>query len=206
VQEVYRLQGVKIHDKHIGVIIRQMLRKVEITDVGDTDFIIEQKVNRTIFRNKNEETMERGGQPAQARPILLGLTKASISIESFLSAASFQETTKVLTNAAIQGKVDSLRGLKENVIIGHKIPAGTGMDIYDRIEMEWPQEETYIVPETRSADEYVMSREIGVYNDADFERHGYTIQDSEGNAVPGEEGDDDLDLEDDDDMSIGDDD
>ncbi|MDR2733896.1 MAG: DNA-directed RNA polymerase subunit beta' [Spirochaetota bacterium] len=200
VQEVYRLQGVKIHDKHIGVIIRQMLRKVEITDVGDTDFIIEQKVNRTIFRKKNDETIERGGQPAQARPILLGLTKASISIESFLSAASFQETTKVLTNAAIQGKIDNLRGLKENVIIGHKIPAGTGMDIYDRIEMEWPQEEEYVVHETRSDDEYVMSREIGVYNIDDFEKNGFTIEDEDHDRSADLEDEDDIESLDGDDI------
>ncbi len=198
VQEVYRLQGVKIHDKHIGVIIRQMLRKVEITDVGDTDFIIEQKVNRNIFRRKNEETIARGGQPAQAKPILLGLTKASISIESFLSAASFQETTKVLTNAAIQGRSDCLRGLKENVIIGHKIPAGTGMDIYDELEMEWPQEEAYVVHEARQSDEYVLSREIGVYQEqeAEFASRGYTIEDGPGGAADDFEDDDDDDIDD----------
>jgi hypothetical protein len=103
----------------------------------------------------------------------------------------------VLTNAAIQGKVDSLRGLKENVIIGHKIPAGTGMDIYDRIEMEWPQEEAYVPPESRAEDEYVMSREIGVYSDADFERAGYTIEDGAGG--PALEDEDDMDLDDEDD-------
>lgn len=146
IQEVYRLQGVRINDKHIGVIIRQMLRKVEITDVGDTDFIVGENINKNIFRRKNHDTIEQGGKPAAAKPILLGLTKASISIESFLSAASFQETTKVLTNAAIKGKRDKLRGLKENVIIGHKVPAGTGYKLYDELELEIPEEEIRTIP------------------------------------------------------------
>ena len=135
VQEVYRRQGVNINDKHIGVIIRQMLRKVEITDVGDTDFIIGQAVDRLQFRDVNNNVVNEGGKPAAARPILLGITKASLNIESFISAASFQETTKVLTNAAIQGKIDYLRGLKENVIIGHRIPAGSGNRAYQDIRV-----------------------------------------------------------------------
>ena len=135
IQEVYRLQGVKINDKHVGVIIRQMLKKVEITDVGDTDFIIGQQVDKLHFQDENNRVTEEGGKPASARPILLGLTKASINIDSFLSAASFQETTKVLTNAAIKGKEDNLRGLKENVIIGHLIPAGTGIKNYEIVDV-----------------------------------------------------------------------
>ncbi len=135
VQEVYRLQGVDINDKHIGVIIRQMMRKVEIVQVGDTDFIYGQQVDKPRFQEENQKVMREGGQPAVARPILLGITRASLNIESFISAASFQETTRVLTNAAIEGASDNLRGLKENVIIGHLIPAGTGMRQYKKIKL-----------------------------------------------------------------------
>lgn len=135
VQEVYRLQGVAINDKHIGVIIRQMMRKVEIVQVGDTNFIFGQQIDKPRFQEENRKVMREGGQPAVARPIMLGITRASLNIESFISAASFQETTRVLTNAAIAGKSDNLRGLKENVIIGHLIPAGTGMRQYKRIKL-----------------------------------------------------------------------
>ncbi|MBN1648438.1 MAG: DNA-directed RNA polymerase subunit beta' [Spirochaetales bacterium] len=135
IQEVYRLQGVTINDKHIGVIIRQMMRKVEIRHVGDTNFIFGQQVDKYVFNRENEKVMREGGQPAVARPLLLGITRASLNIDSFISAASFQETTKVLTNAAIAGKVDYLRGLKENVIIGHLIPAGTGMRKYRNVKL-----------------------------------------------------------------------
>ena len=135
VQEVYRLQGVDINDKHIGVIIRQMMRKVEIVQVGDTNFIFGQQVDKPRFQEENQKVMREGGQPAVARPILLGITRASLNIESFISAASFQETTRVLTNAAIEGASDNLRGLKENVIIGHLIPAGTGMRQYKKIKL-----------------------------------------------------------------------
>ncbi|VDB00917.1 DNA-directed RNA polymerase beta' subunit [Olavius algarvensis spirochete endosymbiont] len=127
VQEVYRMQGVNINDKHIGVIIRQMMRKVEIVDVGDTNFIYEQRVDKYQFRTQNDKVVKEGGQPAVAKPLLLGITRASLNIDSWISTASFQETTRVLTNAVIAGKVDELRGLKENVVIGHVIPAGTGM-------------------------------------------------------------------------------
>lgn len=127
IQEVYRLQGVNINDKHIGIIIRQMLKKVEITDTGDTDFIISQQIDRFVFQDKNNEVVREGGKPATAKPILQGITRASLNIDSFISAASFQETTKVLTTASIKGKTDYLQGLKENVIIGHLIPAGTGV-------------------------------------------------------------------------------
>ncbi len=130
IQEIYRLQGVKINDKHIGVIIRQMMRKVEIVQTGDTSFIIGQRVYRTQFRDVNNQVVRQGGQPAVARPTLQGITRASLNIESFISAASFQETTRVLTNAAIRGASDPLHGLKENVIIGNLIPAGTGVEQY----------------------------------------------------------------------------
>lgn len=126
IQEVYRLQGVAINDKHIEVIIRQMLKRVEIIDGGDTEFLPGEQVDKFEFRKSNEEVIAKGGKPAQAKPILLGITKASLATDSFISAASFQETTKVLTNASIQGAVDKLRGLKENVIVGSLIPAGTG--------------------------------------------------------------------------------
>jgi DNA-directed RNA polymerase subunit beta' len=135
VQEVYRLQGVNINDKHIGVIIRQMMRKVEILQVGDTNFIYGQQVDKYKFHEENRKVVREGGQPAVARPLLLGITRASLNIDSFISAASFQETTRVLTNAAISGSADTLRGLKENVIIGHLIPAGTGMRDYKNIKL-----------------------------------------------------------------------
>lgn len=135
IQEVYRLQGVGINDKHIGIIIRQMMRKVEIVSVGDTNFIFGQQVDKHKFHEENEKVIREGGQPAIARPLLLGITRASLNIDSFFSAASFQETTRVLTNAAIAGSVDYLRGLKENVIIGHPIPAGTGMKRYRALKL-----------------------------------------------------------------------
>jgi DNA-directed RNA polymerase subunit beta' len=135
VQQVYRLQGVTINDKHIGVIIRQMMKKVEIVSPGDTRFIYGQQVDKYRFHEENERVIKEGGQPAVARPMLLGITRASLKIDSFFSAASFQETTKVLTDAAIAGSVDGLRGLKENVIIGHLIPAGTGMRVYKGIKL-----------------------------------------------------------------------
>jgi len=135
VQEVYRLQGVTINDKHVGVIIRQMMKKVEIMHVGDTNFIYGQQVDRYRFMEENRKVIREGGQPAIARPLLLGITKASLNIDSFFSAASFQETTRVLTNASISGSRDHLRGLKENVIIGRLIPAGTGIRQYQKITL-----------------------------------------------------------------------
>ncbi|HHU36925.1 MAG TPA: DNA-directed RNA polymerase subunit beta' [Treponema sp.] len=135
IQQVYRLQGVAINDKHIGVIVRQMLRKVEMIGVGDTRFIYGQQVDKYKFHEENSRVMNEGGQPAIARPMFQGITKASLNIDSFISAASFQETTRVLTNAAIAGVSDSLRGLKENVIIGHLIPAGTGMRQYRNVKL-----------------------------------------------------------------------
>ena len=135
VQEVYRLQGVNINDKHIGSIVRQMMRKVEIVQVGDTGFIYGQQIDKYKFHTENAKVLREGGESAVARPMLLGITRASLNIDSFISAASFQETTKVLTNAAIAGSVDTLRGLKENVIIGHLIPAGNGMKKYRNVKL-----------------------------------------------------------------------
>jgi DNA-directed RNA polymerase subunit beta' len=136
IQEVYRLQGVKINDKHIETIVRQMMRRVKIVKPGDTNFLAEDHVERRIFRQENQRVSALGGQPATGQALLLGITKASLSTESFVSASSFQETTKVLTEAALQGKVDNLRGLKENVIMGRLIPAGTGLGVYERLNME----------------------------------------------------------------------
>ena len=135
IQAVYREQKVTIHDKHIGTIIRQMLRKVLIIKVGDTKFIFGQQVDKYIFHEENERVIAGGGQPAVACPMFQGITKAALATDSFISASSFQETTKVLTNAAIAGKSDHLRGLKENVIIGHMIPAGTGMSQYHNVKL-----------------------------------------------------------------------
>ena len=136
VQEVYRLQGVKINDKHIEVIVRQMLRQVSVTNVGDSQFLLGEHVEKWRFEKENMKIVEQGGEPATAAPMLLGITKASLSTESFISAASFQETTKVLSDASVAGKVDYLKGLKENVIMGRLIPAGTGLKKYRNIEMD----------------------------------------------------------------------
>jgi DNA-directed RNA polymerase subunit beta' len=135
VQEVYRLQGVTINDKHIEIIVRQMLRRVRIEEVGDTDFVVGELVDRFAFQEENDRVVGASKRPSTAKPVLLGITKASLSTDSFISAASFQETTRVLTEAAISGKVDDLRGLKENVIVGRLIPAGTGLGHYTRAEV-----------------------------------------------------------------------
>jgi DNA-directed RNA polymerase subunit beta' len=132
IQEVYRSQGVAINDKHIEVIVRQMMRFVKVVDPGDTDFLLDQQIPRYLFQRENERVIEAGGEPATATSLLLGITKASLATESFISAASFQETTRVLTEAAVSGKVDNLHGLKENVIVGRLIPAGTGAPRYRR--------------------------------------------------------------------------
>jgi DNA-directed RNA polymerase subunit beta' len=141
IQEVYRLQGVNISDKHIEVIVRQMMRWVKVEDVGDTQFLLEQQLDKFRFREENERVIAQGGKPATGRPLLLGITKASLSTDSFISAASFQETTRVLTEASIQGAVDHLRGLKENVIVGRLIPAGTGMEYYRNVRLSPEMEE-----------------------------------------------------------------
>jgi DNA-directed RNA polymerase subunit beta' len=135
IQEVYRLQGVNINDKHLEVIVRQMMRWVKVEDIGDTEFLPEEVVDKFKFRGENQRVVEAGQRPAQGKAILLGITKASLSTDSFISAASFQETTRVLTEAAINGKVDYLRGLKENVIMGRLVPAGTGMEYYRRVKI-----------------------------------------------------------------------
>ncbi|MCP4897106.1 MAG: DNA-directed RNA polymerase subunit beta' [bacterium] len=148
IQEVYRSQGVTINDKHIEVIVRQMMRFVKVFDPGDTDFLLDQQVPRYLFQHENERVIAAGGEPATAKSLLLGITKASLATESFISAASFQETTRVLTEAAVSGKVDSLHGLKENVIVGRLIPAGTGSGRYRRTVIEpVPEEELEPVEE-----------------------------------------------------------
>jgi DNA-directed RNA polymerase subunit beta' len=141
IQEVYRLQGVKINDKHIEVIVRQMLQKVKVEEIGDTNFLEGEQVDKNRFREENEKVIAEGGEPATFQPLLLGITKASLSTESFISAASFQETTRVLTEACINGKTDYLLGLKENVIIGHLVPAGTGLERYRSIYIKEKKKE-----------------------------------------------------------------
>jgi DNA-directed RNA polymerase subunit beta' len=143
VQDVYRLQGVKINDKHIEVIVRQMLRRVQVVDAGDANYITGEQVERSELLDENDRVIAEGKIPATYENVLLGITKASLSTDSFISAASFQETTRVLTEAAIMGKRDGLRGLKENVIVGRLIPAGTGLAFHRaRKEKEsWEAEE-----------------------------------------------------------------
>ncbi len=149
IQEVYRLQGVTINDKHIEIIIRQMLRKVRITEPGDTLFLWSEQIDKLVFEEENNRVEKMGGKPAEAAPVLLGITKASLETESFLSAASFQDTTRVLTEAATMGKFDYLRGFKENVIMGHIIPAGTGYDLHRNIKVkmlvEVPEDEPTVM-------------------------------------------------------------
>src|SRR4029077_3077604 len=134
VQEVYRLQGVDINDKHIEIIVRQMLKKVRIIDAGDTSFLYGEEVDKKEFDAENQKVAKEGSKPAQAAPLLLGITKASLSTDSFISAASFQDTTRILTEAACIGKTDFLRGFKENVIMGHIIPSGTGFERHRRVK------------------------------------------------------------------------
>jgi len=152
IQEVYRLQGVTINDKHLEVITRQMMRWVKVEEIGDTEFLPEEVVDKFKFREENQRVLSRedGGKPAEGKVILLGITKASLSTDSFISAASFQETTRVLTEAAINGRVDHLRGLKENVIMGRLIPAGTGLEYYRRVKIageDIEEEEPSLEPE-----------------------------------------------------------
>src|SRR5690606_28515288 len=188
VQKVYRSQGVNTNDKHIEVICRQMLRKVQIQFPGDTDLLEGDTVDRFEFHSKNDEVLAQGGEPATAQPMLLGITKASLETDSFLSAASFQETTRVLTEAAINGKVDNLRGLKENVIIGKLIPAGSGFDArmkrkeeqeklseLDQATVEAMGVETEAEP--AEEDDYRELMEAGVIaaEDAPSERSGFGI-------------------------------
>ncbi|RMG21734.1 MAG: DNA-directed RNA polymerase subunit beta' [Deltaproteobacteria bacterium] len=158
IQEVYRLQGVRINDKHIEIVVRAMLRRVKVVDVGDTNFLADEQVEKHVFEEENARVIAEGGRPAVAEPLLLGITKASLSTDSFIAAASFQETTKVLTEAAISGKVDYLRGLKENVIMGRLIPAGTGLPIYKNvdIEVETPLDEAEAAEELLAAADEAM--------------------------------------------------
>jgi len=153
VQEVYRLQGVKINDKHIEIIVRQMLKKIKVAEAGDTSFLADEQVDRIRFQEENERVLADGGVPATAEPVLLGITKASLSTNSFISAASFQETTRVLTEAAMAGKIDYLRGLKENVIMGRLIPAGAGLPAYKKLGIEVRGEETPVEEDTQINDQ-----------------------------------------------------
>ncbi|MHB8054966.1 MAG: DNA-directed RNA polymerase subunit beta' [Candidatus Aminicenantales bacterium] len=154
VQEVYRLQGVAINDKHIETIIRQMLRWVKVEEIGDTEFLIDEQVDKFVFQEENQKVMDKGGKPAKARPLLLGITKSALSTDSFIAAASFQETTRVLTEASIYGKTDRLRSLKENIIMGRLIPAGTGYKYYRDVELA--EEEKPVVKEEAPQDEALV--------------------------------------------------
>jgi DNA-directed RNA polymerase subunit beta' len=167
IQEVYRLQGVNINDKHIEVIARQMMRWVKIEDVGDTEFLIDEQVDKFRFLEENERVIADGGRPATAQPLLLGITKASLSTDSFISAASFQETTRVLTEASISGKVDYLRGLKENVTMGRLIPAGTGFEWYRGVRIPADEPPPPPVPEQPAEEDLDMEREIEYAFDTD---------------------------------------
>jgi len=166
VQEVYRLQGVKINDKHIETIVRQMLRRVRIKDVGDTRFLLDDQVERWQFDQENQRVLSENGSPAVGEPLLLGITKASLSTESFISAASFQETTKVLTQAAIEGKVDFLRGLKENVIMGRLIPAGTGVSKYRGVQLLIEEPEEILEPLEEDFDESDLGEDLAEAGEA----------------------------------------
>jgi DNA-directed RNA polymerase subunit beta' len=167
IQEVYRLQGVNINDKHIEVIARQMMRWVKIEDVGDTEFLIDEQVDKFRFLEENERVIGEGGRPATAQPLLLGITKASLSTDSFISAASFQETTRVLTEASISGKIDHLRGLKENVTMGRLIPAGTGFEFYRHVRIPADEPPPPPVPPQPTEDEMDLDREIEYAFDVD---------------------------------------
>ena len=160
VQAVYRTQGAPIHDKHIEIIIRQMLRRVTVIESGDTSMLPGELVDRKSFEAQNRQMVTEGRTPAQGRPVLMGITKASLATESWLSAASFQETTKVLTDAAINAKSDTLVGLKENVILGKLIPAGTGLDRYRNIRVE-PTAEARAAAYDLSYDPYDYDLTVG---------------------------------------------
>jgi DNA-directed RNA polymerase subunit beta' len=179
IQEVYRLQGVQINDKHIEVIVKQMLKRVVVEEPGDTDFLVGEQVAKTIFARRNQAVMQEGGTPARGKPILLGITKSSLSTESFISAASFQETTRVLTQAAVSGRVDRLRGLKENVIMGRIIPAGTGIvqhqedlvELYDGV----PSQERIETPLKLSGNGHAETTEDMLSVAGSLEREPYVI-------------------------------
>ncbi|MBX9696766.1 MAG: DNA-directed RNA polymerase subunit beta', partial [Alphaproteobacteria bacterium] len=162
IQEVYRLQGVPINDKHIEVIVRQMLQKVEVEDPGDTTYLLSEQVDRQEFDAENERIISADGRPAKARPVLQGITKASLQTKSFISAASFQETTRVLTEAAIAGKIDTLEGLKENVIVGRLVPAGTGNAINLLRKRAQPNPELPLQPKVVSTEGETTNAPSGV--------------------------------------------
>jgi DNA-directed RNA polymerase subunit beta' len=164
IQEVYRLQGVNINDKHIEIIVRQMMRWVKVEEVGDTEFLVDEQVDKFRFMEENERVIAAGGRPATGRPLLLGITKASLSTDSFISAASFQETTRVLTEASIAGKIDYLRGLKENVTMGRLIPAGTGFEYYRQVRI--PPDEPP-PPPPPSPEELELEREMEYLGEPD---------------------------------------
>ncbi|MGE4454888.1 MAG: DNA-directed RNA polymerase subunit beta' [Sphaerochaeta sp.] len=187
VQEVYRMQGVQINDKHLGVIVRQMLRKVEVVHVGDTNLIHGQQVDKFRFFEENDRVITEGGEPAVAQPLLLGITRASLSIDSFISAASFQETTKVLTNAAIAGSKDELRGLKENVIIGHLIPAGTGMRLYRDVKLK----DEELLRLQQRVDAVKASRHQEMIGDDEFDVEDLADMKSVGDTVDVDDSDED---------------
>ncbi|HEY4915355.1 MAG TPA: DNA-directed RNA polymerase subunit beta', partial [Solirubrobacteraceae bacterium] len=165
VQEVYKSQGVDINDKHIELIVRQMLKKVRVDQKGDTDYLPGQFVDRFEFAKANQAINDAGGETAQFEDIILGITKASLNTDSFLSAASFQETTKVLTDAALEGKIDRLNGLKENVIIGKLIPAATGLKRYRRIEIEPAEPLPRAIDDVGLLDQDEIAAELGLAGD-----------------------------------------
>ena len=174
VQGVYRSQGVGIHDKHVEVIVRQMLRRVTVIDSGDTDLLPGELVENIAFQSANRKAMSEGVRPAAGRPEMMGITKASLATESWLSAASFQETTRVLTQAAMERKSDPLVGLKENVIIGKLIPAGTGLSRYNNIEVE----------PTDEAREQMFQASAGSFNDFSYAAENEGAISAEFQAIP----------------------
>ena len=194
VQDVYRLQGVKINDKHIEVIVRQMLKKIRIEERGDTEFLPGTMVDVLEFNDVNEQMVTEGKEPATGEQIMLGITKASLATNSFLSAASFQETTKVLTEAAIKGKVDPLIGLKENVIIGKLIPAGTGMKRYRdvRLNSTMPEPEVKVedIAEELTEDEEIKGDEMITMDEELPEDEEFDVEESDEEEAAEDEADD----------------
>jgi DNA-directed RNA polymerase subunit beta' len=187
VQKVYKSQGVEIHDKHIELIVRQMLKKVRVENAGETALLPGQLVDRLVLERENARVKKEKGEQATFEPIILGITKASLATESFLSAASFQETTKVLTDAAIEGKVDRLHGLKENVIIGKLIPAATGLKQYRQIAIEptEPLPVTFARPEAE-AELLAALEEIGEGDGFDLDALGLSFDDEQASNPEGE--------------------
>jgi DNA-directed RNA polymerase subunit beta' len=174
VQRVYRDQGVSIHDKHIELIVRQMTRRIGVQEPGDTGFLPGERADAKAFRDTNKRTVESGGKPAEGRPELMGITKASLATESWLSAASFQETTRVLTEAAIDGRGDHLIGLKENIIIGKLIPAGSGMNKYREFDVVAPDyvPMSYYSSEMEDPAAYLASLQGSYHADGDAAAEG----------------------------------